>query len=148
MITIKEISAEETYPLRHSILRPHQTLDQCKDENDYRTVTFHIGAFDQQTLISCASFCDQAHDLLSEESQYRLFNMATLPAYRKQGAGRKVIQEAENRLLPKGIKLIWCKGRTSAHAYYERLGFQAYGEPFDYPDLGSHIIMAKALKSE
>lgn len=45
MILVNEISAEDTYEIRHMILRPHQTIEQCKYEQDKEEGSFHLGAF-------------------------------------------------------------------------------------------------------
>ena len=51
MITIKIIEAEEAYNLRHEILRPHQSLEDCKYDTDNKDESFHIGAFIDDKLI-------------------------------------------------------------------------------------------------
>lgn len=51
----------------------------------------------------------------------------------------------EERLKLKGFEIIWCNGRTSVKGYYEKLGFKSYGEIFDYPGLGPHIVMYKEV---
>ncbi|MFE5129132.1 N-acetyltransferase, partial [Bacillus mobilis] len=43
MITVKNIEGSETYVLRQKILRPNQTLADCKYSSDYETDTFHLG---------------------------------------------------------------------------------------------------------
>jgi hypothetical protein len=54
MIIVKNIEGSETYVLRQKILRPNQTLADCKYPSDYETDTFHLGAFINDELISIA----------------------------------------------------------------------------------------------
>lgn len=119
--------------------------EACKYTTDYEEDAFHLGAFYEGRLISIASFCIESHPELHAERQYRLRAMATLQEYRKLGAGRAVVSFAESIIKERDFDLLWCKGRTSVQEYYERLGFRAYGEVFDYPPIGPHIIMYKNI---
>lgn len=47
-IQIKIITALETWPLRHQILRPFDVLESCKYPDDLALTTFHFGAFDSK----------------------------------------------------------------------------------------------------
>lgn len=145
MFEIKRIELEMTYSLRHSILRPNQTVEACKSETDDEDTTFHVGAFYQGKLVSVASFCTEKHPDFLGEKQVRLRAMATLEEFRKLGAGRSVVNFAEEIIKEMDCNLLWCKGRTSVQEYYSRLGFKAHGEVFDYPPIGLHIIMYKEL---
>lgn len=145
MLEIRTIKPEMTYNLRHNILRPHQSLEDCKYETDYEDDSFHIGAFHQGELIAVASFCIENHPDFKFHKQYRLRAMATHEKYRRLGAGRAVVEYAEDLIRDKGVYFLWCKGRTSVQEYYQKLGFTAYGEVFDYPPIGPHIIMYKDL---
>ncbi|WP_313800800.1 GNAT family N-acetyltransferase [Cytobacillus sp.] len=145
MIEIRKIKPEMTYNIRHSVLRPHQTVEDCKYETDHHADAFHVGAFYQRELISIASFCIEKNPDFRSNWQYRLRGMATLDEFRKLGAGRSLISFGENLIKEKGFNLLWCKGRTSVQEYYTKLGFQVHGEVFDYPPIGPHIIMYKQL---
>lgn len=145
MLEVKRIELEMTYSLRHRILRPQQSIEDCKNDKDYEDATFHVGAFHQGKLISVASFCIDQHPEFLIEKQYRLRAMATLEDFRKLGAGRSVVNYAENIIKEKGFDFLWCKGRTNVQEYYSKLGFKAHGEVFDYPPIGLHIVMYKEL---
>jgi len=45
MFEVKLIAPEMTYELRHNILRPHQSMEDCKYAMDYDEGAFHVGAF-------------------------------------------------------------------------------------------------------
>jgi GNAT superfamily N-acetyltransferase len=145
MLVVREIEPKMLYDIRHSILRPHQPFEACIYDTDHDKDAFHIGAFYENKLISIASFYKEKHPDLSYEIQYRLRAMATLPEHRKLGAGRAVVEYAEKRMEEKKAELLWCMGRTNVQEYYEKLGFQAFGEVFDYPPIGPHIVMYKEL---
>ena len=152
---IKLVSKEEVYPLRHQVLRPQKPFDEIIYDTDTEIETFHVGAYLEDKLICVASFnrADLVHGYASQDTQktqahFRLRAMATLPEYRRLGAGRAVVSFAENYLLKEGIHLIWCRGRTSVQGYYEALGFVALGDVYDYPTLGEHITLYKNLDKQ
>ncbi|WIV13821.1 GNAT family N-acetyltransferase [Proteiniborus sp. MB09-C3] len=145
MLEIRKVNPEMTYSIRHSVLRPHQTFEDCKYDTDYADNAFHVGAFYQGKLISVASFCVEKYPDFSIEIQYRLRAMATLDSFRYLGAGRSIVNYAEKLLKEQDINFLWCKGRTTVQEYYKKLGFKIHGEVFDYPPIGPHIIMYKKL---
>lgn len=145
MLTIREIKPEMTYSLRHTVLRPHQAIEESMYDTDQDNSTFHVGAFFQGRLISVASFIIDTNYDFASERQYRLRQMATLEEYQKLGAGKAIVTYAEKLIKDQGYSFLWCKARTSVKGYYEKLGFAEHGEVFDYPPIGLHIIMYKEL---
>ncbi|MGI2326932.1 GNAT family N-acetyltransferase [Planococcus sp. YIM B11945] len=146
MIETREIHAELTYIIRHTVLRPHQILDDCKYDTDYKEHSFHVGAFYHNKLISVASFCREKNPDFPSTLQYRLRAMATLSDFTNLGAGSAAVAFAESIIRNRGADLLWCKGRTTVQDYYSKLGFLPHGEVFDYPPIGPHIVMYKRLK--
>jgi GNAT superfamily N-acetyltransferase len=145
MVEVRNIEPEMTYGLRHSVLRPHQTVEDCIYDTDHEDYAFHVGAFYQGRLISIASFCVEKNPDFPIERQYRLRAMATLEEFRKLGFGRAVVNYAEILIKEQGIDFLWCKGRTTVQEYYNKLGFKTHGEVFDYPPIGPHIVMYKKI---
>ena len=145
MITIKLIDASETYELRQKILRPTQTLTDCKYPSDYKFHSFHLGASLNEELISIASFSSEAEPSLQGSNHYRLRGMATVPTFRKQHAGSSLIQQAEVILKERQAEILWCNARITVTDYYKRLGFLEHGEIFDIHPIGLHKLMYKRL---
>ncbi|MCY9209207.1 GNAT family N-acetyltransferase [Bacillus subtilis] len=147
MLEVKTISAEDTYEIRHRILRPHQSIEQCKYEEDHANGSFHLGAFFEGKLISIASFSPQSQPLITESPAYRLRGMATLEGYRDQKGGSTLIKHAEEKLAENGVQAVWCNARSHVKGYYSKLGWEELGEPFEIPGIGTHIIMYKKLET-
>ncbi|TAH82435.1 GNAT family N-acetyltransferase [Bacillus subtilis] len=145
MLEVKTISAEDTYEIRHRILRPHQSIEQCKYEEDHAKGSFHLGAFFEGKLISIASFSPQNQPLITESPAYRLRGMATLEGYRDQKGGSTLIKHAEEKLAENGVQAVWCNARSHVKGYYLKLGWEELGEPFEIPGIGTHIVMYKTL---
>jgi GNAT superfamily N-acetyltransferase len=145
MFEIKEVNLEDIITFRHEILRPHQSIEDCIYDTDQHKGTFHVGAFNDEKLVSIASFNQECMESFCGLNQYRLRAMATKPEYRKLGAGRLIVMYAEEKLVHAGCDLLWCKGRTNVIEYYSKLGFVTYGDVFDYPPIGPHIILFKKM---
>lgn len=140
------IEAKELYDLRHELLRPNLPFEDIIYDTDQIEGSFHVGAYDGNRLISIASFNEDKLEGLNSSYQYRLRAMATHPDYRKKGIGKKIVEFAMRILMEKGSDVLWCKGRTSVQGYYEKIGFTPLGDVFDYPTLGPHIILYKAVE--
>ncbi|TCP29723.1 acetyltransferase (GNAT) family protein [Scopulibacillus darangshiensis] len=142
---IKYIKPKDTYKLRHKILRPNQTIEDCKFEGDMDEHSFHLGAYFNGQLISIASFYREKNPTLNGAMQYRLRGMATDGEYRKQKAGSSLIASAEEILKEKGADLWWCNARTKVSPYYKKLGLSEHGEVFDIHPIGPHKLMYKKI---
>lgn len=149
MVEIKSVALDEIIALRHQVLRPHQNLSDCIFDTDSREGTFHLGAFVDNQLVSIASFVVESREdlpgTLPSTLQYQLRAMATLHKFRHMGMGRRVVAEGALRIKALGADCLWCRGRVNVQGYYEKLGFTAHGEVFDYPPIGLHIVMYKRL---
>ncbi|WP_369901038.1 GNAT family N-acetyltransferase [Bacillus manliponensis] len=145
MIEIKQIHADETYKLRHEILRPHQSLEDCKYLSDKEQSSFHLGAFIQNNLVGIASFSMEQHPSFLGDNQYRLRGMTTHPNFRKQHAGSSLIHHAKLILIERSAQFLWCNARTDVEEYYKRIGFKVHGSVFDIPSIGPHKLMYTTL---
>ncbi|MBS4221726.1 GNAT family N-acetyltransferase [Lederbergia citrea] len=144
-IEIRVIKPEETYPIRHFVLRPNQMLKNCVYPGDQDVSTFHLGAFYEGKLVGIASYYLEGNPEFKEETQYRLRGMATLTEYRGMEAGKQLIREAEKIMKNRGAELWWCNARTSASGFYEKLGLSVHGEVFDIDPIGPHKMMVRNL---
>ncbi len=143
MKNIREISAEETYPIRKEELRKNVTLSH-KMKGDDEPGTMHLGLFLDGTLVSIARFMSSTLND-SGDKQYQLRGMATAGAYQGRGYGRELLSSAEERLRQRGVDLLWCNARVVALEFYRKMGYEVMGGPFDLPQIGTHYKMYKAL---
>ncbi|MDX8554748.1 GNAT family N-acetyltransferase [Tenacibaculum sp. 1B UA] len=139
MIKIKNISAQETYNIRLTVLRNNIDLPYKFKEDKYER-SFHLGAFHNNKLVGIASFIQNRIDVIKGE-QYQLRGMATLPEVRGMGAGRMLVEKAKSVLKGKDITILWCNARKEAVGFYESLGFTIIGEEFEVQKVGSHFKM-------
>jgi len=144
-LKVLRISAADTRSIRHQILRPNQTLEDCKYPGDESDQTFHLGAFIDGKLVSVASFYFEKHPKLEEPYQYRLRGMATLPDYRGQGLSSELLTMAFPIIKQNFCQLLWCNAREGALGFYEKVGFHSSGNRFDIEGIGPHYLMSKEI---
>lgn len=143
--SIKEITAKETFTVRHPVLRQGKPLESCALEGDNLETTFHLGIFCQNKLVGISTFLNSKHPLITEENQYQLRGMAVLNEYQSHGLGKLILNHGENLLKTQSIKIVWCNAREKAVNFYKKNGYQIIGQPFDIKDIGTHYLMFKPL---
>lgn len=143
--SVKEISAEETYSIRHPILRAGKPLNTCAFNGDNLETTVHIGIFNKNTVIGVASFMKTSNDLFTEILQYQLRGMAVLQEFQGKELGKMLLEHGEGLLQERNIELIWCNARIIAVNFYKRNGYKITGDPFEIDEIGTHYKMYKAL---
>ena len=139
---VLRIKAIDTYPIRHKMLRPSGTVEDCMFQGDHDELTFHLGAFVDKKLVSVASFYFEKHPAFSEAYQYRLRGMATLPEYQGQGYSSALLRTAFPVIKQNQCSLLWCNAREKALGFYKKVGFTATGELFSIPNIGKHMLMS------
>ncbi len=139
---ILRISPSDAYDIRHKMLRPNRPKETVYFPGDEDDQSFHLGAFDGNKLVSVASFFFEKHpDLIHDEYQYRLRGMATLPEYQGQGHSSALLKMAFPIIKLNQCTLLWCNARVGAVGFYQKVGFEKVGEPFNIPQIGEHILM-------
>lgn len=146
MTEIKEISALETYPVRHPVLRNDKPLESCRFDGDDLETTKHFGYFDHGRLSGIASLFQIRNEAFKPSKQFQLRGMAVLLDHQKQGIGENLVYHVERYATQKKAELIWFNAREIAVGFYQKLGYETIGKPFAIADLGLHYIMFKRLE--
>ena len=143
---IKLISAEDTYTVRHPILREGRTIESCAMEGDDDDDTIHLGGYIGANLIGVMSFMAKKHTNFNEKSQFQLRGMAILVPFQGKGFGEKLVRFGENLIMKKTENpLIWLNAREKAKEFYLKLDYQIVGSPFNIDPIGQHYLMVKTL---
>ncbi|MFN3848206.1 MAG: GNAT family N-acetyltransferase [Spirosomataceae bacterium] len=136
MKIIKQISATETWPLRHEVMWPDKPIDFIKLPNDAEGL--HFGFFEEGVLVSVIS-------LFVSENRGQFRKFATKRNLQGKGYGSKllgfVIEESKRMKLSE----LWCDARTSAIGFYEKFGMRIDSEVFqksgkDYVKMNLKLI--------
>ncbi|MWB95277.1 GNAT family N-acetyltransferase [Flavobacterium sp. GA093] len=148
MTLIKEISAKETFIVRHPVLRNGKPLESCVFEGDDLPTTHHFGIYDSDNLTGIISLFSKSNTIFVSQNQAQIRGMAVLETHQKKGLGEALVKHCEKYCNDNQIDLIWFNARTAAVGFYKKLGYQIVGEAFDIPDVGEHHLMYKELKNE
>ena len=135
-MVVREIPVAETRPLRRSVLRPHQTLEELAEhETDG---AFAVGAFDGDELVAVGFVAPEG-----EPGAWRVRGMATAPEARGRGAGTAVLEALVAHAAGHGATRLWANVRTPAQSLYGRAGFVVSSEEFELPEIGPHVVMER-----
>jgi GNAT superfamily N-acetyltransferase len=141
-VTVRRASADEVRELRLAVLRP--AAERVPSGYDLDPATVHIGAFDVDVLVGCASVFPEPFE--AEPAAWRLRGMAVEPSRQGEGIGRLVLEAAVSAAREAGAPLLWANGRVSAMAFYQRLGWTPAGEVFEYgPANLPHLVITRSL---
>lgn len=139
---VLRIKPIDTHPIRHKMLRPNGTVEDCIFSGDSDELTFHLGAFVDKKLVSVASFYFERNSNFPDQYQYRLRGMATLPEYQGQGLSSALLKTAFPVIKQNQCTLLWCNARERAMGFYTKVGFVPTGETFSISNIGKHILMS------
>lgn len=143
-VTVRLCTAAETRALRQAVLRPHLTVEQVAaiDTDDAP----RVGVFDASgRCLACAGIRREPPEGSDDPHAWRLRGMASDPAVRGAGYGSMALRAAEEHARAHGATTLWCNARLPARGFYERHGWEAYGEVFEIPGIGPHVRMRRNL---
>jgi predicted GNAT family N-acyltransferase len=144
-VEIRVISAAETIPLRHAILRPGRPVETTGFPGDDEPETRHIGACRDGKLLAVASLFRVEMPGRRGVAAYQLRGMATSSEARGTGLGRLLVAAAVKFAVEKRATIVWCNARIGAAGFYRKLGFETVGDEFEIPDVGPHFRMMLEL---
>ncbi|MGS2741210.1 GNAT family N-acetyltransferase [Sinomicrobium sp. M5D2P17] len=145
---IRRISGEETYPVRHPVLRTGLPLSTCRFDSDDAPTTFHIGLYMEDKLAGVVTVLENSHTFFEEEHQFQLRGMAVLQEFQKKGLGQILVREAEKEVEKRNGNFIWMNARKVAVKFYEKLGYRIAGDEFIIETVGPHYVMQRQWQQE
>lgn len=145
MKIIKEISFQETFSVRHLILREGKPIETCYFVGDDFPDTKHFGLFVNEKIMGVISIYKNKNTIFKFPNQYQIRGMAVLKEFQGKGYGKLLVQYCENYLNNSNSPLIWFNARETALPFYEKIGYTKTGFPFEISDVGVHFLMFKKL---
>jgi ribosomal protein S18 acetylase RimI-like enzyme len=144
---IRQVAADETYPLRQRVLRPHQTVAQVGSPADGDADAGHFAAYQGGKVVGVVSVLHQSPDDGPEQAGWwRLRGMATAEEVRGRGIGRALVAAVVAHAVAHDGTVLWCHARLPAVGFYRAAGFEATGEVWEEPAIGPHIAMWRSLR--
>lgn len=144
-IAVIDVELDAVRLIRHKILRPHQTIDDCAFPGDDQPGALHAGVVDSGELVAVASVFRDPLPGNPDERDWRIRGMATLPEFRGQGLGGELLEACVAHAAAREARLVWCNVRAGSTDFYARHGFEARGSKFDLPGIGPHYLMIRKL---
>lgn len=120
MIDIKEITAAETWPIRHKVMWPNKPLEFVILPNDEEG--FHYGVFEKERLVSVISLFRSENPDEKNIGQFRKF--ATDKDFQGKGYGSKLLEYLMKQAKSLNIKYLFCSARVNAISLYEKFGMK------------------------
>ena len=140
--TIIEVGSElhrSEQRLRDEVLRKPlgRSLSATDIERDKEGVHF-VAVLDGE-VVGCAGLYPQGEHVM------RLRQMAVSPRLQRQNIGARLLSFAEDWARDNAVVRIETHARLVARGFYERCGYEAYGDVFEEISI-PHIKMRKSLK--
>lgn len=128
---------DEAKNIRITVFVEEQGFHEEFDADD--AVSTHLVMFDGEKAVATGRFYfDKA------KQEYLIGRLAVLKAYRGKGLGGKIVSEAERLIKSKGGKSVSLHSQCRAQQFYEKLGYEAFGES-DFDEDCPHQWMKKML---
>jgi len=139
--TVVELTAEETHPLRLSVLRSDTPSKVLAFNEDDWPGTIHLGVRDADGVVAVSSWVPEPY--LGEPAVH-LRGMATAPHLQGQGVGGILIEAGCERAALVA-PLVWARARDVALGFYLRHGFTVVGDGFtdDLTQKPHHMILRR-----
>lgn len=146
--TVCRVPVERTRALRKAVLRPYLPADDpyvMADDHLPTTIAF-AAVTPADELIGVARIAPEAPPFdRSRQPSWRLRGMATSPEARNLGVGSAVLGGVVAHIAESGGGILWCNARVSARGLYARGGLEPWGEIWEEPDIGPHIVMWRQI---
>ena len=148
MHSIQKITATETYPVRHIVLRAGKPIESCQFDGDELVSTHHFGYYLNNQIIGVISIFEINNKQFLVQKSFQIRGMAVLPSFQKQGIGEALVKESEKFCTTQKANLIWFNARTTAVGFYQKMGYEIVGSEFEINEMGPHFLMFKYLSRE
>lgn len=141
---VGRIPVERTRALRKAVLRPYlPAADPYIMPDDHLPTTVAYGAVTaDDEVIGVARITPEPPPFHpSYPRGWRLRGMATSPEVRNLGVGSAVLGGLITHIAGDGGGILWCNARVAARGLYARAGMEPWGEVWEEPHIGPHVVM-------
>lgn len=119
---VEQIFPALTWRIRQLAMYPEKGITDMELPEDWDGM--HFGLYYHYELTGVVSlFID------GTTAQFR--KMAVLPADQGKGFGLQLLKYLVDYCRSQGIKNLWCNARVSATGFYQKIGFETIGEPYE-----------------
>jgi GNAT superfamily N-acetyltransferase len=141
--TVVELTAEETHPLRRTVLRNDTPTSDVTFADDHTSGTVHLGVRNADGIVAVSTWIQRA---FLDGPGVQLRGMATAPSVQGRGVGALLLEagcERSASIAP----LVWARARDTALSFYLHHGFSVEGEGFtDEVTQKPHHLIVRRLQ--
>lgn len=144
-LSLKIVKSDDLLNLRSKILRNNLDPNLCKFPGDKEINSFHVGAFNGNTLIGGVSVMKNECKKKELPNCFQLRGLFVDKEFQHNGIGKTVVNFVENRLRDSGVNYLWMNARESAVLFYLKLNYSNSKISYVINEIGLHYLMFKKL---
>ena len=144
-LSLKIVKSDDLLNLRSKILRNNLDPHLCRFPGDKEINSFHIGAFNGNTLIGGVSVMKNECKKKELPNCFQLRGLFVDKEFQHNGIGKTIVNFVENRLRDSGVNYLWMNARESAVLFYLKLNYSNSKISYVINEIGLHYLMYKKL---
>ena len=144
-LSLKIVKSDDLLNLRSKILRNNLDPNLCRFPGDKEINSFHIGAFNVNTLIGGVSVMTNECKKKELPNCFQLRGLFVDKEFQHNGIGKTIVNFVENRLRDSGVNYLWMNARESAVLFYLKLNYSNSKISYVINEIGLHYLMYKKL---
>lgn len=144
-LSLKIVKSDDLLNLRSKILRNNLDPNLCRFPGDKEINSFHIGAFNGNTLIGGVSVMKNECKKKELPNCFQLRGLFVDKEFQHNGIGKTIVNFVENRLRESGVNYLWMNARESAVLFYLKLNYSNSKISYVINEIGLHYLMYKKL---
>lgn len=144
-LSLKIVKSEDLLNLRSKILRNNLDPNLCRFPGDKEINSFHLGAFNGNTLIGGVSVIKNECKKKELPNCFQLRGLFVDKEFQHNGIGKTIVNFVENRLRDSGVNYLWMNARESAVLFYLKLNYSNSKISYVINEIGLHYLMYKKL---
>ncbi len=141
-LIVKEVDTpqelSDAQEVRRQVFIKEQGIKREEEFDGLDQNSDHVIAYDKNVPVGTARI------RYKNDVSAKLERIAVLKSYRGQGIGKEIVKTSLKLAQPKGASEVTLHAQQSTVGFYEKLGFQQEGEPFEEAGI-PHIAMTKKL---
>ena len=144
-LSLKIVKSEDLLNLRSKILRNNLDPNLCRFPGDKEINSFHLGAFNGNTLIGGVSVMKNECKKKELPNCFQLRGLFVDKEFQHNGIGKTIVNFVENRLRDSGVNYLWMNARESAVLFYLKLNYSNSKISYVINEIGLHYLIYKKL---
>jgi len=132
---IKQITAEQTYDLRHRVMHPNFPMEYIKLTKDQEGI--HFGLFVDEKCITVVS-------IFLEDNKLQYRKLATEESEQGKGYGSQMLRHVMTYAKKQKATTVWCNARVNKTDFYFKFGMVKTNKTY-FKGGFDYVIMEKIL---